>query len=336
MRAGFLCFVVIGLSANRLPAQQTTLSGPLEAFTFDQPTRSIRAVIGVPGTATFGPALVDNLDIASVAPGQTYGIVFESGKCLLISGLGAKTISTAAIQGVTRYPDGIAWSTDASLAVVYSRAGNWFQTIAGFPGAPVAGTLVDLSSLGGSISAVSADVSGKQVVIGLSGDKGGVYEASGGWVSLLAAMASPVSLSFSSDGQTLYALDAATLQITAITLGSHAIQTLPLAGIQNPVAIRSLQDSQNRSVLYVAGGTDRILRVLDVASQQTIADLALNFEPTRIDPLGNNSFVLAPRFEAVKPLWVLSSTPQPAAYFVPAIQTRPPAHRIASMAGRTR
>ena len=152
MRAALLFLAVIGLSANRLPAQQTSLSGPVEAFTFDAPTRSIRAVIGFSGAASFGPALLDNLDLASVAPGQNYGVVFESGKCLLVSGLGSKKISTAAIAGVTKYPDAIVWSGNGSLAILYSRAGDWFQTIAGFPNAPVAGaSRQPVSSLGGSL-----------------------------------------------------------------------------------------------------------------------------------------------------------------------------------------
>jgi hypothetical protein len=332
-----LLFAGIGLICTAcLPAQPTSLSGPVEAITFDAPTRSIRAVIGFPGTASFGPALLDNLELASVAPGQNYGIVFEAGKCLLVSGLASKKISTAAIAGVTEHPDGIAWSANASLAILYSRAGNWFQIIAGFPNAPVADALTDLSSLGGSLAAVAADTSGQQVAVAIGGDKGGVYEAQGNLVTPLASMQNPVSLSFSSDGKTLYALDSATQQVTAITLGNHGLETLPLSGIANPVAIRSLQDSQNRPVLYVAGGNDRILRILDVTSQQTIADVALNFQPTSIDPFGSSSFVLAPRSQTAKPLWVFSSTPQPAAYFVPAIQMRQPVHRSVSVGGRSR
>jgi len=77
MRFAFLSLGL--LISSCLSAQQTSLSGPVEAITFDAPTRSLRAVIGFPGAASFGPALLDNLDLASVAPRQNYGIVFESG-----------------------------------------------------------------------------------------------------------------------------------------------------------------------------------------------------------------------------------------------------------------
>lgn len=333
----FAPFLLIGLvSSTCLPAQNTSLNGPVQAYTFDGPTRSILPVIGVPGAASFGPAMMDNLEFASVAPGQTYGVVFEGGKCLLVSGLGAKKISTAVITGVTRYPDGIAWSANGSLAILYSQSGNWFQAIAGFPSAPLAGAFVDLSSLGGALTAVAADTAGMQIAVGVSGDKGAVYQVVNDWVAPLASMANPVSLSFSSDGQTLFALDAASAHVMSIALGNHGLQSVALGGISNPVAIQSLQDAENRSVLYVAGGQDRILRIIDVSSGQTLTDVALNFQPTGLESFGSNSFVLAARSQSAKPLWLFSSTPQPDAYFVPAVQSRQPVQRNVALAGRTR
>ncbi len=334
MRPAFL-FVFALIPASLLPAQ-TSLSGPVEAITFDAPTRSLRAVNGFPGAASFGPALLDSLDFASVAPHQNYGIVFESGKCLFVSGLGSKTIATGVIAGVTERPDGVVWSGNGSLAILYSRASNWFRTISGFPTAPVAGALVEVASLGGALTAIAADTPGQQIVVAVSGDNGAVYQASGGQFTHLASMAKPISLSFSSDGKTLYALDAATAQVAAVTLGSHGLQILPLPGITNPIAIQSVVDSQNRQVLYVAGGSDRMVRILDVASQQTVADVPLNFKPTGLDPFGSGSFVLAFRSQSANPLWLFAATPQPGAYFVPAIQLVRPVHNAAVIAGRTR
>ena len=137
-------------------------------------------------------------------------------------------------------------------------------------------------------------------------------------------------------GKTLYALDAATAQVTAVTLSSRGLQTLALPGITNPIAIQSLEDSQNRQVLYVAGGSDRMVRILDVASQQIVTDVPLNFQPTGLDPFGSSSFVLASRSQSANPLWLFAVTPQPGAYFVPAIQLRRPDHQSTAIAGRTR
>jgi hypothetical protein len=334
MRPAF--FLIFGLlSARGLPAQ-TSLSGPVEALTFDAPTRSLRAVYGFAGAASFGPALLDNLELASVAPLQNYGIVFQGGKCLAVSGLGLKTISTAIIAGVTAHPDGIVWSMNGSLAVLYSRAGGWIQVIAGLPNEPTAGALEEVSSLGGALSAVAADASGKQIVVAMSGDNGAVYQFSSGQFTRLTSMAKPVSLSFSGDAQTLYALDAATSQVTAITLASHGLQSLALPGIVDPIAIQSLEDAQNRQVLYIAGGTDRILRILDVTSLQIVAEVPLSFEPTGLAAFGSGSFVLASRSQSSNPLWLFASAPQPGAYFVPAVQLRTPIRRSSAFVERPR
>jgi hypothetical protein len=330
-------FFFLGLvSISRLPAQQTSLSGPVEAFTFDAPTRSLRAVIGFPGAASFGPMLLDNVDFASIAFRQNYGIVFEGGKCLFVSGLGSQSISTEVVAGVTKYPDGIVWSGNGSLAVLYSRAGSWFQTIAGFPSAPVAGALVDISSLGGSFTAIAVDPPGQQIVVGVSGANGAVYQAAGGQFTPLISMANPVSMSFSSDGQTLYTLDASALQVTASSLSGHGNQPLALPGIANPIAIQAAQDSQNHPLLFIAGGSDRLLRILDVSSQQILMDVPLNLQPTRLEPFGASSFVLASRGQSTNPLWVFASSPLPGAYFVPAIQLREPARMKVAISGRAR
>lgn len=330
-------FILGLICAGGLPAQQPSVGGPVEALTFDAPTRSIRAVIGFPGAASFGPVLLDSVDFASIAPLQSYGIVFEGGKWLFVSGLASKTISSVAIAGVTRYPEGVLWSRNGSLAILFSRAGGWFQTIAGFPNAPVAGAIEDVSSLGGAFTAVAVDAPGQQIAVAVSGGNGAVYRASGGQFMPLVYMTKPVSLSFSSDGQTLYALDAATLEVTAASLSGNGFQTLPLPGIKNPIAIQSFEDSQNRQLLYVAGGSDRVLQILDVANRQVVADVPLYFQPTGLDPFGSSSFVLASRSQSANPLWLFTSTPQPGAYFVPAIQLRTPVHRISTaIAGRAR
>lgn len=335
MRYAFL-FVLGLLSASYLPAQQPTLTGPIEALTFDAPTRSVRAVIGFPGAASFGPALLDNVDFASVAPQQSYGIVLQSGKWLSVSGLGSKTVSKTAIAGVTADPDGIVWSANGTVAILYSLTGGWFQTVAGYPGAPATGALVDLSSLGGAFSALAVDAPGKQIAVAVSGQNGAVYQAANGQFTLLASMTKPVSLSFSNDGQTLYALDAATLQVTAASLSGHGFQTLALSGLTNPIAIQAFEDTQGRQLLYVADASARILRILEVSSQQIVTDLPLSFQPTTIGAFGNSSFVLASRSQSTNPLWLLASTPQPAAYFIPAVQLRPADHVSNVTAGRAR
>jgi hypothetical protein len=323
MRAALL--IALGtLSTGFMTGQQASLNGPVEALTFDAPTRSLRAVLGSPGAASFGPALFDSLDYASVAPRQNYALAFQAGRCLFVSNLGSIPASTRVIPGVSR-PEGIVWSGEGSLAILYSRSGNWFQAVSGFPNTPGVGPLVDVSTLGGSLTAIAVDQAGHQIAFAVNGDRSGVYETGDSQsFTPLISMTNAIALSFSNDGQTLFALDGAAPQVTAVSLAGNGFQTLALPGMNDPVAIQSVQDSQNRHLLYVAGNTDRLLRIVDVSSRQVVQDVPLNFEPTSLDPFGNTSFVVAARSQGQSPLWLFASTPQPAAYFVPAIQLRRP------------
>lgn len=321
------------ISAAGLAAQQPTLTGPVEAYTFDAPTRSLRAVFGFPGAATFGPALRNGLEFASVAPLQNYGIGFQGGQCLLISGLGSK-LSTRTLSGVDAQPQGIAWSGNGSLAILYSLSGNWLQTISGLPGVPVVGKRVDGSELGGVLASVAADAKGKQIAAGVTagvgGEAGGVYQSSDGEAfTSLKQVSKPVALSFStaagsSDSATLYVLDANVPEVIAINLSSHGYQSIPLGGLTNPVAVQAVENSQNTQQLYVAGASE--LRILDVATQQIVSDVPLSFRATGLAAFGSSSFVVAARVQQSNPLWLFTSTPQPGAYFVPAIQSPSPAH----------
>jgi hypothetical protein len=334
--APFLYFGLI--LAGSLAAQQGSLTGPVEAYTFDAPTRSLRAVIGFAGASSFGPALRDNLDFASVAPRQTYGVAFQGGQCMLITGLGSAKILTQALTGVEAQPDAIVWSGDGSHAVLYSRSGNWLQTISGFPGTPTAGSRVAGSSLGGVLASVAVDAQGKVIAAGISGDAGAAYQSSDGQTfDKLASAANPISLSFSTDSTTLYVLDSSAPQVIAVTVASGGLQTIPLAGLANPMAIQAGVDSANNEQLYIAAAGAPLVRILDVATQQIVTDIPLSFQPTCLDQFGSNSFVVASRSQAARPLWIFASTPAPgAAYFVPAIQLQPPDHRRLAIPGGVR
>jgi hypothetical protein len=335
MRIAFSLYFGLILAGD-LAAQEGSLTGPVQAYTFDAPTRSLRAVIGFAGAASFGPVLSDNLDFASVAPGQTYGIAFQGGQCLLVTGLGSSPIATRALSGVEAQPQGIVWSGDGSRAVLYSRAGNWLQTISGFPGAPAIGPRVDGSSLGGVLISIAADAKGNVIAAGLGGDAGAVFQSSDGQTfSKLAPVAQPLSLSFSTDSATLYVLDGSAPQVIALTVASAGYQTIPLEGLANPIALQAVENS-GREQLYIAAAGSPMVRIMDLASQQIVTDVPLSFQPTCLDQFGSNSFVVASRTQAVHPLWLFASTPAPVAYFVPAVQLLAPDHRRVAITGGVR
>jgi hypothetical protein len=343
----------IALSIGPLCSQPTSLSGPIQGYSFDLPTQSFRAVIGLPGSASFGPALATGFDMGWVAPHQSYAIGCRPrnrrrrelmvgrgpagdatiNTCFLVTGFDSSPVSTS-VTGLSGQPDGMVWSGDGSVAVLYSRSGAWLQVLSGLPGAPRVGSLVDLSPLGGSLSAVATDQQGKSIALAIQGDLaiqgnlsiqsngGGVFLSTDGqtFVSAL-PMANPVALAFSGDGASLYILDGGALQLDILAINGYSSQNFALDGLENPSAIASGRDAQGRPIVYVAGASDQILQAYDLATQQVLVNLPLYFLPTGIAAFGPNSFVICSPSKPGDALWLFTSVPQPAVYFVPATKS---------------
>jgi hypothetical protein len=304
--------------AGSLMADQASLTGPVEGFTFDALTGSFRAVIGFPGSALLGQPIMGAFDFGSVAPQRDYGVSFQGDQGSFIANLGGVP-SNSALTGVFARPEGVVWSGDGSVAILFSRSGGWVQAFAGFPGAASPGAVMDVSSLGGSLSAIAVDAVGKQVAIGIAGGQGGVFLSAdgGGFVPLL-PNASAIALAFSEDAGSLDELDGASLQVTQLHLADLTSQSFALEGLADPVAIKFGRDATNRQVLYAAGRNDRLFRAYDASSQQVLGDFPLDFTPSEIETLGRTSLMLAPRAHEGDPVWLFLSSPQPGVYFVPA------------------
>ncbi len=294
--------------------QSVGFGGPVEGYTFDPPTASLRAVKGFPGSASFGPALISGLEFGSVAPQQNYAVALQSGNCVLVTALDSGTVSTMALPAVTQRPDGVAWAAGGTVAVLFSRAGNWIQALSSLPANPTVGAAVDLTPLGGTLAAVAVDGAGKQIAVAITG--AGLYLMTAGQpFAPVLQLSNPVALAFSSDGTELFAIDTASMQLESVNLQSLASQTAPLDGLADPIALRATANQ----TLYVASRSDRRLREYGLSSLQILAELPLPFAPTGIEPFGANSFLAASRFQAGDPLWLVTNAAQPAAYFVPAV-----------------
>jgi len=316
MRSGFV-FLLVFLSVSSLLAQQA--SGPVEGFTFDPPTMSLRPVVGSLGSASLGQPILGRLAYGSVAPQQNYALTFRDGRCAVVLGLGAAQTSTVSVPGSFVLPEGVAWSGDGSTAILYSRTGNWIQIFSGLPAAVNPGASLSIAPLGGTLAAVITDSHGAQIAIGVVGEIAGIYQIANGanFVPLL-SVSKPIALAFSEDGGTLYAVDGATDQVFAQSMADLTYQSWPLNGLSDPVAIRPTHDTANRAVIYVAGRSDQLLMAYDPSTHQVLASAQLSFQPSVIQPLGINSFLLGSRSTSDDILWSFRNTPQPIVYFVPA------------------
>jgi hypothetical protein len=261
--------------------------------------------------------------------GQDYGIAVRRGQPLLVTGLGSEAFSTMTLLDLApAAPEGVAWSDDGSVAVLYSRSGSWIQIATGVPGFVHFDQPLSLLSLGGSLSSVAAH--GRLLAIGITGEHSGVYDVINGNFVPLLDISRPVALAFSEDGTTLYALEGDAKQVIEVHFGaghanfSVASWRLPM---DDAVALRPAHDPSNRQILYVAGRNDRALMAFDSSSHESIAQIPLSFEPTAVEPLGKNEFILRSRPTASDPLWTLANAPQPAVYFVPGAPAANPIER---------
>jgi len=276
-------------------------------------------VIGVPGSASLGGAIADGFDQGSVAPQRDHGLAFRDRGCNVITGLSSSDASLQLLAGDFATPEAVVWSGDGSLAVLFSRSGNWIQTVEGLPGAGAPRPAVDLSFLGGSLSAVAVDRSGRRVAIGITGDSAGVYlMTEGGGPVLLFNRSKPVGLAFSDDGSQLYAVDGVSLEGTAFRFADFTWNSFSIDGISDPIGIRPALDAANHSVLLVAGRSDRLLRVYSAADFEFLKEFVLDFPPAQLDGLGRHSLLLGTRERATDPLWLFTTNPGEAVYFVPA------------------
>lgn len=310
-------FVAVLLCSALLPGQQ--IHGPVETFTFDAPTASLRPVLGTLGSASLGPALLSGLDYASVAPRHNHAIAFRGGRGVVVSGLGSAQMSITDLPDSIPAPDSVAWSRDGSLAILYSRAGNWIRVLAGLPGSPSPGPEISEATLRGALSAVATDSRGSRIAVAVVGENAGVYEvtASEGLAPLL-SVENPTALAFSVDGAALYVLDRKSAQLFELQMSDLSSRSWPVERLQDPFAVSCSQDDTGRLVVYVAAHQDNLLRVYDASTYEVIADVSLSVQPTALDPLGVRSYLLRPRVASDDPLWSFTNASRPMVYFVPA------------------
>lgn len=329
MRLSFPFFLplILGLSGSSASAQ--TLNGPVQGYLFDPPTGSFRVVRGFPGAASLGPALSKGFNYGSVAPLKNYAIAFEKNQVKFVSGFGTAHVTISSIAEIFPKAEAVTWAGDGSVAVIYSRTGNWMQLLSGFPATaagcgshacvPTVVESVDVSAMNASLSTVALDGHGTQVALGATGDRAGVYVNTNRRGFVLAVKAShPSALSFSDDAVELYALDESSSDLSSVNLKNLSVQTKPLTGLLDPFAIKFGRDASGRAVVYVASRKNRQFRTYDAANHRLMGDIALSFIPAGIDELGAKSFLLNTRTKQGDPLWLFSSSPPPAVYFVPA------------------
>ena len=186
-----------GLCAQGEPDSRV-LRGPVIGLVDDE-TAGIRPILGIPGAATLGPALLARTGLASVAlaPDHDYvlAILTEGRQVVIVSNL--STAPNAAVLDVPADPSRIVFSPSGDAAALFYADTARVAAITGLPGSPAISWTLDLAGMQGGLTALAISDGGGAVLVAASGEPAPVWMAASkeGQRFLYAASASP-SLTF--------------------------------------------------------------------------------------------------------------------------------------------
>jgi hypothetical protein len=282
-------------------AQQGRITGPVSAWFYDEPTQSVRSMIGVPGASYFGAVLAGNLERAAVAPNGRAAAGLRDGSVVLMN-LADSSESLIARGSVEFFvwndsSTAAAWIADGRIVVFRAEDQS----------------LVDLGEAPGAPSALALDAEARNVY---AAGESGIYRLrSGEPASLAASIPKVTSLALSRDGASLFAVDRAARQVLEIgALDGGASLFSRDAADPSAVALTPdgkgvlITDSESRRILLIRRDTGNLAASVD-----------LSFTPTRLKPIGAGIYVLNHRGKQ-DPLEILHIDSALASYFVPAPQ----------------
>jgi DNA-binding beta-propeller fold protein YncE len=298
--------------------QQATLSGPLSGFLFDSPTSSIRPIIGIAGSAYLGAPILSGLDFASVGPNGANALVILGGQLSAVSGLNSTAPQITPLDAPFSTSMIIGWAQDGSQVVFASGSGGAvIQSVRWTGGLPSLDPAIDLSSIGGTISALAVDAALQKILIGIRADAaGGVYLwDQNGSPTMLTPMADPSALALNSDGAMAIATDRHSGLVVRFAVG--AVPS-PQPVLQNSDALSEpvgvLLSSDGKTV-YIADRGKGVL-ACDVDSQ-VCSSIATDVVPKGFMLLAQSSvFLVSDRQTPTDPVVVFDSG-SASIYFVP-------------------
>lgn len=313
MRSISLATLVALAAASLAPgAGAGGIGGLVSGVVYDEPSRSIRPVVGAPGASYLGEPMAQDLDAVWPAPDGDQALVLVGGAAGWLKGLRNGTLEWQALPALAGKPERVAWALDSSAAAVHA-AGRVMLVD------PTGGVSASFSTeaLGGPI--LSLAVTGGAVLAGVDG-VGLYWLNSGGPARLLARLAQPGSLVVTRSGRLLVA-DRAREEILEIRNWRESAEVSLFAnasaGVTDPAAMAASPDGK---LLLVAGSTGRKVAFFDLASGALLRWVPLDFEPTRLQPLDDGtSWLLTERRRAGDVLEVLTTAgEETAVFFIPA------------------
>jgi hypothetical protein len=319
--AGLFCFLALigcGTGVANLPGVTKPAagvpSGPVLGYVFSSTDGTLRAMLGVRGSAQMSASIVP-VGIYVAGEAST-----ASSTALLEDANGSLFEFDLPMSQPLRVTDGVAanakivFSPSGLMAVAYG--GSKVMLITGLPATPS----VKMINVATATSAVIVSDAGTVVVA--SGGSVGTLSANGQF-SRLATLSAFGGFNFlpGSDDMLVADSSADTVSLVHSVSTAPTVQALTVAGLNKPVAVAASKDG--KWAIVVNSGDAGLLRV-DLATGTAATKLLCACQPSQLSALaGGAAFRVNPLYAG--PVWTVDLTPAASQMlFVPAIGKETP------------
>ncbi|MCL6543787.1 MAG: hypothetical protein K6T61_01045 [Bryobacteraceae bacterium] len=285
-----------------------TVRGPVMGFLYDRNT-GIRPVLGIPGAATLGAAVLSPSGIraAGLAPGGDYAVAVlsEGGTVALVRNL--SHAPQAAVLEAPSSPTRIAFSPDGSAAAFYYAPLGRVEVYQGLPDNPELAWSSELSALEGELEELALSAGGRMILAAGSGEPCPV------WIidpeqgqRLIRWTEAKAKLAFLNRREAAVIADGGTGKLWLAEDLKHQPSFSPLGGampeISRPAAVAV--DPLDRRVFVAVQDPPGVVG-LSLTGEETLR-LACPCTPGTLDRLGESAaFRLSE--EASAPVWLLDA-----------------------------
>ncbi|HJZ99424.1 MAG TPA: hypothetical protein VKE70_23095, partial [Candidatus Solibacter sp.] len=201
--AGLIAPLLIAFPAA---AQSPVWQSPAKGYLYDQVTRSIRTMVGIPGSAYAGPAVQSNVEWASLTPNGRSSLVLRDGHLAWFPDLNGDAVS----MDFADVPAACVWSADSTRAVSLSQKAGTLTWLSGFGTVPNVETRWDFSSIDAAEwKLLAADSKAETVLLAARGSSGWTIWSTTSTTSPvnLGAVQRPAAAAFDASSSAAYIAD---------------------------------------------------------------------------------------------------------------------------------
>jgi len=292
--------------------------GPVSGVLVDSSARSIRPIIGMPGSAYAGEATVSSFDYATAAPGSQHAVVAKDGTLYILRRLEAGRPVWRELTKDIGDLSFAAWGDNAESIVLQPRGESRLDFWTALSHEPKKTGSVDISSLNERIESIAVDPEGKFAFAATQGEESGTlyYLKPGELPRMLMPLQRAGSMLLRDD--TLWVTDRGRSEVFRLSNWDQMPNIQAAAtlahGIEDPVGVALSRDGK---MLWIASAATRHVVGLDLDSSQVKYTLDLEFTPTRMHRLGiDGLFLLEDGVPGEAPAQVLDTSAQKV-FFVP-------------------